>query len=111
MTVTQPLRDEHKELIPHIETLRTVADSVGEVPIESLRPGVDEVFEFLMHHLIPHAEAEERALYPVVGRVLGAPEATAVLKTSMASRWRFSPSSARPSCISKAPAASDALLD
>jgi hypothetical protein len=30
MTVTQPLREEHKELIPHIETLRTVADSVGQ---------------------------------------------------------------------------------
>ena len=37
MTVTQPLRDEHKELIPHIEILRTVADSVGQASIESLR--------------------------------------------------------------------------
>lgn len=79
MRVTQPLRDEHKELIPHIETLRTVADSVGQASIESLRQGVEDVFEFLMHHLIPHAEAEDRALYPVVGKVMGAPDATATM--------------------------------
>ena len=34
MTVTQPLRDERKELIPHIEALRVVADSLGDVPLE-----------------------------------------------------------------------------
>jgi hemerythrin-like domain-containing protein len=79
MTVTQPLRDEHKALVPHIETLRTVGDSVGQAPIESLRRGVEDVFEFLRHHLIPHAEAEERALYPVVGQVMGAPDATATM--------------------------------
>ncbi len=78
-TLTQPLRDEHKELLPHIELLRTVADSIGEAPIESLQRGVDEVYAFLMHHLLPHAQAEERALYPVVGRLMGAPEATATM--------------------------------
>ncbi len=78
-TLTQPLRDEHKELLPHIERLRSVADSVGEVSIESLREGIDEVYEFLTHHLIPHAYAEDQVLYPAVGKVLGAPEATATM--------------------------------
>ncbi|HEX9057385.1 MAG TPA: hemerythrin domain-containing protein [Ktedonobacterales bacterium] len=78
-TRTQPLRDEHKELIPHVELLRAVADSVGEASIESVRQGVDEAYAFLSHHLIPHAQAEDRALYPVVGEVLGAPEATATM--------------------------------
>jgi len=77
--LTQPLRDEHKELLPHIELLCTVADSIGEAPIDSLRRGVDEVYAFLTHHLLPHAQAEERALYPVVGRLMGAPEATATM--------------------------------
>ncbi|HLE45226.1 MAG TPA: hypothetical protein VJB36_14540 [Methylomirabilota bacterium] len=48
MTVTQPLRDEHKELIPHIEALRSVADTVGYVPVEVVRHGVDEAYEFLI---------------------------------------------------------------
>ncbi len=76
---TQPLREEHKELLPHIELLRTVADSVGESSLESLCHNVDEVYAFLIHHLIPHAQAEDQALYPVVGKVLGAPEATATM--------------------------------
>ena len=78
--VTQPLRDEHQELLPHIELIRTVADRVGDIPSESLRRDVDEVHSFLAHHLLVHAEAEERVLYPVVAGVLGAPEATATMR-------------------------------
>ena len=74
-----PLRDEHKELIPHIEQLRTVADAVGSVPVELLRQSLDEVYEFLAHHLLVHARAEERVLYPTVGRLMGATEATATM--------------------------------
>ena len=77
--LTQPLRDEHKELLPHLERLRTVADAIGDVPIASLRRSVDDAYAFLTHHLLPHAQAEERALYPVVGRLMGAPEATATM--------------------------------
>lgn len=79
VTLTQPLRDEHKELLPYIELLQTVADSIGEAPIGSLRQGIDEAYEFLTHHLLPHAQAEEQALYPVVGRLMGASEATATM--------------------------------
>lgn len=79
MRLTEPLRDEHNELIPHIEKLRAVADSVGDVPIETLRHGVNEAYEFLTHHLIPHAEAEDHALYPVVAKVMGTPGATATM--------------------------------
>jgi iron-sulfur cluster repair protein YtfE (RIC family) len=49
---------------------------VGDTRPEVLRRAVEEAHDFLAHHLIPHAEAEERALYPVVGRVLGTPDAT-----------------------------------
>jgi iron-sulfur cluster repair protein YtfE (RIC family) len=79
VTLTQSLRDEHNELLSYIELLCTVADSIGEVPFESLRRSIDEVYVFLTHHLLPHAQAEERALYPVVGRLMGALEATATM--------------------------------
>jgi iron-sulfur cluster repair protein YtfE (RIC family) len=79
MTVTQPLRDEHKGLVPHIEALRSVADSVGYVPVEAVRHGVDEAYGFLTHHLIPHAEAEDRALYPVVEKLMGTSGVTATM--------------------------------
>jgi iron-sulfur cluster repair protein YtfE (RIC family) len=75
-TLTQPLREEHKELIPHIEKILNVADSVPEAPLEEIREGVREVYEFLAYHLIPHAQAEEAALYPVIQKALGSPDAT-----------------------------------
>jgi len=77
---TQPLRDEHQELLPHIEKLRMVGDSVGEATVESLRRDIDEAYDFLAHHLIPHAQAEDRALYPAVARAMGAPEATDTMR-------------------------------
>lgn len=76
---TQPLRDEHKDLLPHIVGLRTAADSVGEAEAADVQRNVAESHDFLVHHLLPHAQAEERALYPVVARLMGAPEATATM--------------------------------
>jgi hemerythrin-like domain-containing protein len=79
VTLTQPLREEHKELMPHIEMLRTVADAIGTMPIDTLRQHVYDVYMFLEHHLIPHAQAEEWALYPTVGRLMSAPAVTATM--------------------------------
>jgi hemerythrin-like domain-containing protein len=76
---TQPLRDEHKDLLPHIEALRTTADSIGEAPVEAVRHNVDAAHEFLTHHLLPHAEAEEKALYPTVAKLIGGAQATATM--------------------------------
>lgn len=77
--LTQPLRDEHQELIPHIEQLRTIADAVGSLSAASLMQSLDEAYEFLAHHLLVHAAAEERVLYPAVGRFMGAAQATATM--------------------------------
>jgi iron-sulfur cluster repair protein YtfE (RIC family) len=78
-SLTEALREEHRRLLSHIEALRVAADSVGEVSLEPLRRGVDEAHEFLAHHLIPHAQAEERTLYPAVAKAIGASEATATM--------------------------------
>ncbi len=75
-TPTQPLRDEHKELFPHVDRIRQVAELIGDAPIAEIRRGVEEVYDFLANHLKPHAEAEEAALYPVVQKFLGSPDAT-----------------------------------
>jgi iron-sulfur cluster repair protein YtfE (RIC family) len=75
-TLSQPLRDEHKELIPHIEKILEVANSIPEASLEEIRDGVKEVYEFLAYHLIPHAQAEDVALYPAVQKVLGSPDST-----------------------------------
>ncbi|HEX6230264.1 MAG TPA: hemerythrin domain-containing protein [Actinomycetota bacterium] len=78
--ITEPLREEHRELLPKIEEIGRVADAVGVLPLPALRARVAEVRRFLAGHLIPHAMAEDAALYPVVARVMGAPEATATMR-------------------------------
>ena len=75
-TLPQRVRDEHRELIARIELLRTVADSIGSATTESIREGVGQAYSFLIHQLIPHAQAEEQVWYPTVGRLLRAVEAT-----------------------------------
>jgi iron-sulfur cluster repair protein YtfE (RIC family) len=87
--VTEPLREEHRHLLPHITSLRTLADSIGVSDGNSIRAGVDQAHAFLTQHLIPHAEAEDKALYPVVARILGAPNATATMSRDHVEVGRF----------------------
>jgi iron-sulfur cluster repair protein YtfE (RIC family) len=77
--VARYLIDEHKELLPHIEELRIVADSVGDFPPRLLLRGIDKLYDFLINQLIPHAQAEEETLYPAVAKILGTPQATATM--------------------------------
>ena len=74
--VTEPLRIEHRELLPHIQQLRTVADCIGELRDLAVETLLDEVLPFLNGQLLPHARAEEAVLYPAVAIAMGAPDAT-----------------------------------
>ncbi|MDO8586962.1 MAG: hemerythrin domain-containing protein [Armatimonadota bacterium] len=80
--VTQPLRDEHKELLPLLEQVKMAADAVGGGA--SAAEALDRAYRFLAEHLLPHAEAEEAALYPVVGRIMGSPDATKTMQVDHA---------------------------
>ncbi|MCC6238140.1 MAG: DUF2249 domain-containing protein [Dehalococcoidia bacterium] len=75
---TQPLRDEHRELLPHIERLRELGEAASETDGE-LFGRLDAAVDFLEHHLLVHAQAEERVLYPEVGALMGAELATATM--------------------------------
>lgn len=81
MTTTMTtLREEHQHLLPHIEELRLTADAVGNASPADLGDRVRSCVDFLEHHLVPHALAEDDVLYPVVARLLGGPEATATMR-------------------------------
>jgi iron-sulfur cluster repair protein YtfE (RIC family) len=88
-TITQPLRDEHKELLPQAEILKEAADQVSEVLSERAWQDARQAYEFLAYHLIPHAYAEEKALYPVVQKVIGASLSTATMSRDHAEVGRL----------------------
>ncbi len=75
-TLTQPLHDEHRELFPHVERILEVAGEVADGTAAQLGRELEEVYAFLAHHLLAHAQAEEAALYPVVQQALGSSDAT-----------------------------------
>lgn len=77
--VTQPLREEHHELLPHIDALQSLADAVGEAPAAEIVKRLDESLAFLVDHLMVHAQAEEQVLYPAVAEIMGAPGTTATM--------------------------------
>jgi hemerythrin-like domain-containing protein len=79
MTLTQPLRDEHADLLPHLAELDTVAAGFAEWQADT-PARLDGIVEFLRGHLVPHARAEEAALYPRVEQAMSAPGATDTMK-------------------------------
>jgi iron-sulfur cluster repair protein YtfE (RIC family) len=77
---TEPLRAEHRDLLPHLHALDIAANEVdGWDRDEALRI-LGDIVEFLRGHLVPHAAAEEQVLYPAVEDAMAAPGATATMR-------------------------------
>lgn len=79
MSATDAFRAEHVELMGHIEHLRTTAARLPAMSPSEREAELQSIVGFLRESLVPHAEAEERILYPAVAAVLGDPEATATM--------------------------------
>lgn len=77
---TQPIRTEHAELLPQIEQLRHTAAWMADAPWPVVHEKVAHVVDFLQHHLVPHALAEDEVLYEAVEGAMGAPGASATMR-------------------------------
>jgi iron-sulfur cluster repair protein YtfE (RIC family) len=78
--VTEPLRAEHRELLPHLAELDQTPSGLRAWSSEEAHDRLGAIVAFLRHHLIPHAIAEDEVLYPAVEEVMGAPGATATMQ-------------------------------
>src|SRR5512139_2863504 len=77
---TEPLRAEHRDLLPHLQGLETIADEVDRWNADEAAHVLGEIVGFLRGHLVPHARAEEEVLYPAVEEAMAAPGATATMR-------------------------------
>lgn len=75
LQITQPLRDEHAQLMPRLGLLRMAAEAVDGTSRAALDELLADSLAFLQRDLLPHAEVEEKTIYPAVERFLG-PRAT-----------------------------------
>jgi iron-sulfur cluster repair protein YtfE (RIC family) len=79
MSVTEPLHDEHQQLLPRVERLREAAEAADGGVDAVFEAALADALEFLSNQLVPHARAEDAVLYPAVERVMHAPGATATM--------------------------------
>jgi iron-sulfur cluster repair protein YtfE (RIC family) len=77
---TEPLRAEHRDLLPHLRGLETIADEIDRWDADEATHVLGEIVGFLRAHLVPHARAEEQVLYPAVEEAMAAPGATATMR-------------------------------
>jgi iron-sulfur cluster repair protein YtfE (RIC family) len=76
---TDLIREEHRHLQPHLEHILTLADAIQPGSDQALTDRIGNVLAFLTTHLLDHAKAEERILYPAVAKALGDPQSTATM--------------------------------
>jgi heavy metal translocating P-type ATPase len=76
------LRAEHDAVLPLIEQIRSVADTLSTH--DCRLPPVRTLLDRLEGELLPHEREEEELLVPLVGRALGGTDATAALSRTHA---------------------------
>lgn len=69
---TDPIREEHSELEPHLHHIERAAAQVTEWDLALAKRSLPQLIGFLREDLVPHAQTEEEVLYPEVDRITGA---------------------------------------
>jgi heavy metal translocating P-type ATPase len=77
--ISTRLRNEHRVLAPSIARLRAVADGLGDLPAGLARDELEEIRLFLLTTLIPHEEAEDREVFPLLAVAMENDDVTAAL--------------------------------
>lgn len=69
--LTKRFWEEHVSIRADIAELREVADQLGSMDARSALAAVAHEYEALLTEVLPHEQAEERELYPELGRITG----------------------------------------
>ena len=67
---------EHDAVRADIELVRSAADSLGTSDAKEALAGARRAYAALISDVVPHEEAEEDVLYPVLNRLLGGNDPT-----------------------------------
>jgi len=75
---------EHLQLRGDLERIRDAGDALGDEPPAQALTKVRAVHGFLVEEVLPHEEAEDSELYPVLARVLGGSDPTGTMSRAHA---------------------------
>jgi heavy metal translocating P-type ATPase len=73
------LRHEHRDLGPSIAGIRPLADNLGEMDPQQARTELEAMRTFLVEDLVPHEQAEDREIFPLLAQAVGNDDVTAGL--------------------------------
>lgn len=71
MRPTEPFREEHEQLVAHVEHLAAAAREVPRLSEDERKALRARILDFLCGTLLPHARAEEEILYPEWAALIG----------------------------------------
>ena len=77
--IGRQFRAEHRRLLPGVKRLRQVADNLDQVPPLQARSELGKIHSFLVDEILPHDEAEDVRVYPVVAKLMGGDDPTATM--------------------------------
>lgn len=77
---TEPIRTEHRGLIPDVEAVDRAAIELAQWNQEAASDRLFHIIDFLEGQLLPHAAAEESVMYPAIDEAMGAAIATATMR-------------------------------
>jgi heavy metal translocating P-type ATPase len=69
--VAERFREEHRDFVPELQRIRSVADRLDVLSPEEVRRELEAIRWFIVDRLPQHEEEEEAAVYPVVARLMG----------------------------------------
>ena len=75
---------QHRELLPLVDSVRGLADRIGEIPGPDLKSELQLLARALNAQLLPHEKAEGETMYPMVERLLGGRGATGTMSRAHA---------------------------
>jgi heavy metal translocating P-type ATPase len=77
--VSAEVRQQHRQLEPHIRGLRGLADSLDRLEPTVALAALRDTSRFLVDELLPHERGEDTTLYTEVARVLGGEDPTGAM--------------------------------
>jgi iron-sulfur cluster repair protein YtfE (RIC family) len=76
---TDAIRREHDGILEQTEHLRQIAHALPDLTWNERTNAVGAALDFLRGTLLPHADAEEAVLYPVIAKLLDQPDLPAAM--------------------------------
>jgi heavy metal translocating P-type ATPase len=77
--ISRRLRAEHDEIMPKLERLRTIADTLDTLPRDEAAAELERTRSFLEDELVPHEKADDAEIYPYISGLIGGEDPLAAM--------------------------------